>query len=124
MESDLDTSESQAKQPLRSSLLLEHPDFAEEVLIFMDDLSAKLNVMNESFDLKDFQSIKRNAHNLTSAETFGFPTLTEVMRKLDFAAAMEMVDDVCSLLDQASEIASQIEADRPYVVALDSETRQ
>ncbi|HNQ23787.1 MAG TPA: Hpt domain-containing protein [Phycisphaerae bacterium] len=96
--------------PIQSELLRENPTFADIVIPFVEGLSERLRVMEQSIRGTDFETLKVAAHQLKGAGGgYGFPILTERAAKLEQFARQGAVEDCANLLAELKDLVARIE---------------
>ena len=103
---------------IMSTLLEQDPSFAEEVLLFIDDLKQRIGVIEAAFEKQDWNAIEFEVHKLSSAATFGYQSFTDVMQTLTGACRQESVSDITSALSEAQDQARRILLSRDHVESL------
>lgn len=100
-------------QPLRS-LLENDPDMGELIDLYVSDLSARVQTLEDAWGAKQFDHLRRIAHQLRGASAgYGFPTIGQAAgtvedsikgrspEQVDATAVQRQVNELVSLCQRA-----------------------
>jgi len=98
------------REPIRSTLPTEDPDFLEIVREFVDRLHSKLDEMHAAWESRDLDQMARLAHWLKgSGGSVGFPMLHDSALKLEMAAKEQRTSDLPPLLQEIRDLTARID---------------
>lgn len=104
--------------PIEPVLGEDFGDYIKIVLKFVDGLSEKNEILKRSIVSKDWHTVKTVAHRLIGAETFGYPDLTKVARKLERTVSDNLYHEATRGVEELGLLCERIIAGREKVVSL------
>jgi len=102
------------RQPLRSTLPMEIPEFRQIVTVFVNGFGETLANLRRAQLQMDYQEIREMAHRLRgTGGTVGFPDFTAPSNTLQSAAEAHDDATIEATVSLLEEIASRLEIDEP-----------
>lgn len=95
--------------PIVSSLLEEEPDLIDLVESFIAKLPGIVGGLREAMLKGDWEYLKHHSHDLKAVGGgLGFPQITKVAAKIEFAMAKKNIQEVDTLLDELDALTKRI----------------
>lgn len=110
--------EEENRTPLKPKLVEDFSGFAGIVLKFLDGLPERVNLIQSSYNSKDWPMLRTLAHRLIGSETFGYPDLTSLAREIEKTVENKTFHEAPGKIERLSLLCNRIIAGRDYVVAL------
>lgn len=100
---------SQPANPIESQLAREDPSYADLVLEFLDDITGRMDEMDQAIKAGDFDALSIVAHQLKgSGGGYGYPELSERAAELERQAKTEALDDCAKALDELKDLCGRL----------------
>ena len=96
-------------EPIESELLRDDPSFADIVIPFVQGLTERVRIMEDSIQASNFDALKVAAHQLKgSGGGYGYPQLTERAAQLERSARQAALDACAKDLSELKDLIARI----------------